>query len=64
MIQTVTYTGDTGALVTAIRSELRNVDPNLVLFRPQTFEGVLATVRAQDRFATTLMSAFGLLALV
>jgi putative ABC transport system permease protein len=40
------------------------MDPQLVLYRPQSFEAVLGTVRAQDRFATVLMGAFALLALV
>jgi predicted permease len=64
LIQTVRAEGDLGGVLDAARAELRSIDPNLVLFRPQTFGGILATVRAQDRFATMLMSAFGLLALV
>ena len=47
-----------------IRSELGRLDPQLVLYRPQSFENVLARVRAQDRFATILMSALAALALV
>jgi len=63
LIQTVRASGDLGQLQETIRSELRAIDPALVLYRPQTYEAVLNSVRAQDRFATMLMGAFGLLAL-
>ena len=47
-----------------IRAELASIDPQLVMYRTQTFEEVLGTVRAQDRFATVLMGAFAVLALI
>jgi putative ABC transport system permease protein len=40
------------------------MDPQLVMHRPKSFESHLGTVRAQDRFATILMGAFAILALV
>ena len=64
LIQTVETRGDLVVLREGIRSELRMLDPQLVLYRPQSFENVLASVRAQDRFATILMSALAALALV
>jgi len=63
LIQTVEARGDLLALREAIRGELRGLDPQLVLYRPRSFERVLSTVRAQDRFATTLMGALAALAL-
>jgi len=64
LIQTVKARGDLTAVREQILAELRVMDPQLVLYRPQSFEDVLGTVRAQDRFATVLMGAFALLALV
>lgn len=64
LIQTVRARGEVPALQESIRSELAIVDPNLVLFRPRSLDSVLSRARAQDRFATMLMTAFGLLALV
>jgi predicted permease len=64
LIQTVKARGDLTELREQIRGEIRAIDPQLVLYRPQSFEGVLGTVRAQDRFATVLMGAFAVLALV
>lgn len=64
LIQTVRTRSDAPGVLESIRGELRALDPNLVLFRPRTFPAVLDRARAQDRFATFLMAAFGLLALV
>ena len=64
LIQTVKSRGDLADLRERIRAELRAVDPQLVLYRPQSFEAVLDGVRAQDRFATVLMGAFAVLALL
>lgn len=47
----------------AIRAELAALDPLLVLHRPRPFQDLLAAARAEDRFATSLMTAFALLAL-
>jgi putative ABC transport system permease protein len=63
LIQTVKASVAPNALRTAIRDELRAMDPNLVMYRTQALRDVIASVRAQDRFATLLMGAFGLLAL-
>jgi predicted permease len=64
LIQTVRTSGDPGALVDEARAVLRELDPQLVLYRPNPFSSVLDVVRAQDRFATSLMGAFAILALV
>lgn len=64
LIQTVRADGDLDDVLDAARAELRAMDPALVLYRPERFTGILDRVRAQDRFATTLMTAFGLLALI
>ena len=64
MIQTVRARGDLTEVLERIRGELRSIDPQLVLYRPKAFEAVLATVRAQDRFATVLMGSFAALALL
>lgn len=64
LIQTVRTRGDATAVLESIRGEVRALDPNLVVFRPRTFPEVLDRARAQDRFATFLMAAFGILALI
>ena len=64
MIQTVRARGNLVELRGQIREELRGLDAQLVLYRPNSFEAVLGTVRAQDRFATVLMGAFASLALL
>jgi hypothetical protein len=64
LIQTVRARGDLGELREAIRNEIAALDGQLVLHRPQPFEEMLGTVRAQDRFATVLMGAFAALALL
>jgi len=64
LIQTVKARGDLAELREEIRAEIAALDGQLVLYRPQAFQGVLATVRAQDRFATVLMAAFAGLALL
>jgi len=64
LIQTVRTSVNSADLVDAVRAELARLDPQLVLYRPSTFSSVLDVVRAQDRFATTLMGAFAVLALL
>lgn len=64
MIQTVKAQGDLTVTRELIRAELKGIDPQLVLYRPNAFAGVLETVRAQDRFATLLMGTFAGLALI
>jgi len=63
LIQVVKARGDLGALREAIRSELRALDPDLVLHRPRLLTEVVHAARAQDRFATLLMGTLALLAL-
>jgi putative ABC transport system permease protein len=63
LIQTVRSASDADGLLDAARGELAALDPNLVLYRPRPFTEILDVVRAQDRFATFLMTAFALLAL-
>ncbi len=64
LIQTVKARGDLTHLRERIRGEIRAMDPQLVLYRPQSFEDLLGRARAQDRFATVLMATFAVLALV
>jgi putative ABC transport system permease protein len=64
LIQTVRAQGGLAELRDAIRAELAKLDAQLVLYRPQSLEAVLERVRAQDRFATVLMTAFAALALL
>lgn len=64
LIQTVAYEGDSGALVSTIREELRAVDPNLVLFRVRTMENVLSAEIATERFSMVLMGLFSMIALL
>ncbi|MEE8146959.1 MAG: FtsX-like permease family protein, partial [Longimicrobiales bacterium] len=64
LIQTVRARGDLGAVRERIREELRALDPQLVLFRPRPMRSLLASARAQDRFAASLMGTFAMLALI
>lgn len=64
LIQTVRAQGDLTRIRDEIRDEIAAIDGQLVLYRPHSFESALASIRAQDRFATSLMSAFALLALL
>jgi putative ABC transport system permease protein len=61
-VQAVRAGGDNARLLERIREELRSIDPGLVLYRPRPFTALLASRRAQDRFATALMGAFAALA--
>lgn len=64
LIQVIRTQGDPTELQAGIRAAIAELDGQLVLHRPSTFADVLAGVRAQDRFATVLMSAFAALALL
>lgn len=64
LIRTLRTVGDPAPVWDAARAAVRALDPQLVVHRPGTFTASLDQVRAQDRFATLLMGAFGLLALV
>jgi predicted permease len=63
LTQTVRARGDLTDLRERVRGILAGIDPQLVLYRPRPLERVVATARAQDRFATALMGAFAFLAL-
>ncbi|MGH2779908.1 MAG: ABC transporter permease [Thermoleophilaceae bacterium] len=52
------------ATLTAVRSEIRSMDPDLALFNAGTMEQVLFDSVAQPRFMTLLMGLFAALALV
>jgi ABC-type antimicrobial peptide transport system permease subunit len=64
LIQTVKVRPGSTAAEPEIRRVLSGIDPELVLYHPRTMDDVIGGARAQDRFATTLMGAFALLALV
>ncbi|MCG6954830.1 MAG: ADOP family duplicated permease [Gemmatimonadetes bacterium] len=64
LIQTVKVRGDLAAAQSDIRHVLAGLDGQLVLYHPESFADVVAAARAQDRFATALMVAFALLALM
>ncbi|MHB1192732.1 MAG: ABC transporter permease [Longimicrobiales bacterium] len=63
LTQTVKARGDLAAVRERIRATLAGIDGQLVLHRPKPLEEVVASARAQSRFATVLMAAFALLAL-
>ncbi len=63
LIQVVAFQGDPNALQRAIREELRGIDPNLVLFRPQTMREILGINLASQRFSLALMGVFAVMAL-
>jgi putative ABC transport system permease protein len=64
LTQVVRTNGDPAAVEPGARQALSDIDPSLVMYRPGTFDAHLASARARDRFATTLMAAFAALALV
>jgi ABC-type antimicrobial peptide transport system permease subunit len=64
LIQTVRARADLNDVGEQIRGELASIDPRLVMYRTETLHDMLEGVRAQDRFATVLMGAFAVLALI
>lgn len=62
VIQTVRADGPLSDLVSRLRAELLEVDPNLVLYRIRPMEDLVAGQRAQEQFALTLMWVFAVLA--
>lgn len=65
LIQTVRKRQDVSPSVEdEIRRVVAGLDGQLVVHRPESFESILSVERAQDRFATSLVSAFALLALL
>jgi predicted permease len=55
---------DPTSLVTAIRREFQNLDPDLPLYNVTTMEQQVAAQTTQTRFSTWLLSIFGTLALL
>jgi len=49
-------------IVSSVRNELRDIDPNLPVFRIDTIEEQLNTVLVQERMIATLAGFFGILA--
>lgn len=64
LIQTVRVQGDALEVQQEIEQALASIDGQLVLYKAQPFTAVLAAGRARDRFATVLMGAFAVLALL
>jgi predicted permease len=56
--------GDAGALVAAIRQEVRNLDPKLPVFNIKTFAEQINESVSQERLIAMLSSFFGLFALL
>ncbi|MGD8816445.1 MAG: ABC transporter permease [Acidobacteriota bacterium] len=64
MIQTVSTSVEPSAIVGQLRAELRDIDPQLVLYRVRTFADVVATGISPQRFAMALMTGFAAVALL
>lgn len=64
LVQTVRVQGDLAAARDDVRRVLAGLDGQLVLYRPRSLETEVAEARAQNRFATALMGAFAILALI
>jgi putative ABC transport system permease protein len=60
---TVRASGDPAALTSALRNELRGLDPEVAIFNARTMEAVVESSVAQPRFRTLLIVAFAGLAL-
>jgi ABC-type antimicrobial peptide transport system permease subunit len=56
--------GDTGALIAAIRSEVRRLDPNLPVYDIKTFADQIDESISRERMIALLSSFFGLFALL
>jgi putative ABC transport system permease protein len=56
-------TGDAAAMVELVRSEARQIDKDLPIYRIQTMESVRSESVAQRRFVLVLVGAFGVVAL-
>ncbi len=63
LIQVVAFRGDSNNVQRIIRQELEAMDPNLVLFKPQTMGEILGGNLASQRFSLVLMSLFSAMAL-
>jgi predicted permease len=60
----VRATGDAGALITAIRNEVRQLDPNLPVSEIKTFADQIDESISRERMIALLSSFFGLFALL
>jgi predicted permease len=56
--------GDTGAIIAAIRNEVRRLDPNLPVYDIKTFADQIEESISQERLIALLSSFFGLFALL
>ncbi|HEU4473278.1 MAG TPA: ABC transporter permease, partial [Gemmatimonadales bacterium] len=56
--------GDPVALMTPLRGAIADVDPALPLYQLGTMDGRVVDSMAQTRFSTTLLTAFGAIALI
>jgi putative ABC transport system permease protein len=56
--------GDPAAIIPAVRRELRDLDPQLPLFRVNTLAGSLSDTLVQPRFQATLLAGFAAMALL
>lgn len=64
MFLVVRTNSDPSAMTSAIRSEVRNIDPNQPVFNVRTMDDVVDASIAQPRFRTMLLSIFASLALM
>jgi putative ABC transport system permease protein len=64
LIQTVATSVDPRTIVPRVREALASVDPNLVLYRVETFDDKLGDATARSRATTLLLGAFSGLALL
>ena len=60
----VRTTSELRSILPAVRRELRTVDPQLTLWQARTMDELLDAPLAQPRMSATLLSAFGLVALM
>jgi putative ABC transport system permease protein len=58
------HTGESGAVLSGVRSLLRDIDPALPVFDVQQVGDVLGAASVNDRFSTMLLSTFSGLALL
>ena len=61
---TLRTTGDPGALVTSVKAQLHNIDPDLPMYSVRTMDQRVAESLARRRFAMLLLAVFASVALV
>jgi len=59
----VKTSGDLGALAAAVRQQVRDLDPNLPIYRMRPMTGLVAASLARQRFAMQLLGLFAVVAL-